>query len=348
MNRFAYLFLILLILLGGCAENEPSTTGNSNPLSTRANGPRPNIVLIMSDDQGYGDLGFHGNPDVHTPVLDSLARMSTRFTNFYVSPVCAPTRSSLLTGRYSLRTGVYDTYNGGAIMSPEEETLAEVLQNAGYTTGIFGKWHLGDNYPFRSQDQGFENSLTHPAGGIGQVGDVHNYFRYDSSYFDPVLLAPGAQYKSEGYCSDVFTDRALEFMTVNKEDPFFMYLAFNAPHTPLQVPQEWYQKYQTLTIDPANYPEGLPFPKMSSRDKEDARKVYAMVENIDFNVGRVLQRLNELEIMDNTMVIFLTDNGPQQLRFTGGLRGSKGTVYEGGIRVPFFLYYPGGLEKNWL
>jgi arylsulfatase A-like enzyme len=148
---------------------------------------RPNVLLIITDDQGYGDFGFTGNHWVRTPHLDQLAKESINFSQFYVSPVCAPTRSSLMTGRYSLRTGVRDTYNGGAILAGEETTLAEVLQSKGYRTGIFGKWHLGDTYPSRPMDQGFEESLVHLAGGMGQVGDVTTYFNGDSSYYDPVL-----------------------------------------------------------------------------------------------------------------------------------------------------------------
>ncbi len=149
----------------------------------------PNVILIITDDQGYGDLGVTGNPHVRTPVIDKLAKESTRFNQFYVSPVCAPTRSSLMTGRYSLRTGVRDTYNGGAMMAPTEVTIAELLKKANYTTGIFGKWHLGDNYPSRPNDQGFDESLIHLSGGMGQVGDVTTYFKGDSSYFDPYPVA---------------------------------------------------------------------------------------------------------------------------------------------------------------
>jgi arylsulfatase A-like enzyme len=300
----------------------------------------PNVVLIITDDQGYGDLGFTGNPHVKTPVLDNLARESIRFNRFYVSPVCAPTRASLMTGRFSLRTGVRDTYNGGAIMAPEEVTIAEMLKTAGYTTGAFGKWHLGDNYPSRPNDQGFDESLIHLSGGMGQPGDFTTFFKRDSSYFDPVLWFNGEQKGYEGYCSDIFADEAVAFIEKNQEKPFFCYLSFNAPHTPLQVPEEYYNLYKN--IDPASgFPDdGRPFPQMSEKDKEDARKVYAMVTNIDDNVGKVLQKLEELEIANNTLVIFMTDNGPQQPRYVAGMRGRKGSVYHGGVRVPFFLKFP--------
>jgi arylsulfatase A-like enzyme len=300
----------------------------------------PNVVLIITDDQGYGDMGFTGNPHVKTPVLDNLARESIRFNRFYVSPVCAPTRASLMTGRFSLRTGVRDTYNGGAIMAPEEVTIAEMLKTAGYTTGAFGKWHLGDNYPSRPNDQGFDESLIHLSGGMGQPGDFTTFFKRDSSYFDPVLWFNGEQKGYEGYCSDIFADEAVAFIEKNQEKPFFCYLSFNAPHTPLQVPEEYYNLYKN--IDPASgFPDdGRPFPQMSEKDKEDARKVYAMVTNIDDNVGKVLQKLEELEIANNTLVIFMTDNGPQQPRYVAGMRGRKGSVYRGGVRVPFFLKFP--------
>ncbi|MCC5930138.1 MAG: arylsulfatase [Cyclobacteriaceae bacterium] len=307
---------------------------------------RPNVILIITDDQGYGDLGFTGNPHVKTPVLDEMAQRSIRLNRFYVSPVCAPTRSSLMTGRYSLRTGVRDTYNGGATMATEEITIAEMLKGAGYTTGMFGKWHLGDNYPFRPGDQGFDESLIHLAGGMGQPGDFTTFFRNDSSYFDPILWYNGDQKEYTGYCSDIFTDEAIRFIGENHKQPFFCYLSFNAPHTPLQLPQQYYDMYRDIDPSAGFNADGRPFPEMNENDKEDARKVYGMVSNIDDNVGRIYQKLDELGIRDNTILIFMTDNGPQQRRYNGGMRGLKGTVFKGGIRVPFFLHYPNMQLEN--
>lgn len=306
----------------------------------------PNIILIITDDQGYGDLGITGNPHVKTPALDKLAGESIRFSNFYVCPVSAPTRSSLLTGRYSLRTGIRDTYNGGAIMASEEITIAELLKKAGYKTGIFGKWHLGDNYPSRPCDQGFDESVIHLAGGMGQVGDITTWFRGDSSYFNPVLWHNGYKEAYKGYCSDIFTDQAIKFVGENKNSPFFCYLAFNAPHTPLQVPDVYYQKFKNIDPSSGFENDSRPFARMSEKDAEDARKVYAMVSNIDDNIGSLLKKLDELNITENTIVIFMTDNGPQQNRYVAGMRGLKGSVYRGGVRVPFFLRYPALLKGN--
>ncbi|MBV6640502.1 MAG: arylsulfatase [Cyclobacteriaceae bacterium] len=307
---------------------------------------RPNVILIITDDQGYGDIGYHGNPVVKTPHLDQLAKESVRLTNFYVSPVCAPTRSSLMTGRYSLRTGVHDTYNGGAIMATEEVTIAEVLKQANYKTGIFGKWHLGDNYPSRPSDQGFDESLIHLAGGMGQPGDFTTYFKFDSSYFDPTLWHNNEMEDYKGYCSDIFAGEALKFIRANKDNPFFCYLAFNAPHTPLQLPQKYYDMYKD--VDPeATFKNGdKPMPRMSEQDKEAARKVYGMVTNIDDNVGMILEELKKLKLDKNTIVIFMTDNGPQQYRYTAGFRERKGSVYQGGVRVPFYLRYPQAFKKS--
>ncbi|MDX2443354.1 MAG: arylsulfatase [Bacteroidales bacterium] len=303
---------------------------------------KPNVLLIITDDQGYGDLGYHGNPDIITPGLDQLASESVRFTNFYVCPVCAPTRSTILTGRYHPRTGVYDTYNGGAIMATEELTIAEILRENGYATGIFGKWHLGDNYPFRPEDQGFTTSLIHPGGGMGQVADIYNFFRGDSSYFDPVLLENGKKSQKRGYCSDIFANGAINFIRKHKNEPFFAYLSFNAPHTPLQVPEEYYAMYKNIEFDTSKYAiKGHPINQMDSNQQEAARKVYAMVSNIDDNINQLFWELDNLGLRKNTLVIFLTDNGPQQIRYTAGLRGRKGNVYEGGIRVPFFMDIPG-------
>ena len=306
----------------------------------------PNIVLIITDDQGYGDLGITGNHHVKSPVLDELASASLRFNNFYVSPVCAPTRASLLTGRYSLRTGIRDTYNGGAIMAGNEETLAELLKKGNYKSGIFGKWHLGDNYPSRPTDQGFDESLVHLSGGMGQVGDFTTWFAKDRSYFDPVLWHNNKKKKYEGYCSDIFADNAIEFIEKNKAEKFFCYLSFNAPHTPLQVPDKYYQMYKEIDPSAGFEDNGMPLPVMSEKDKEDARKVYAMVSNIDDNIGKLLNKLENLDLTENTLVIFMTDNGPQQLRYVAGMKGSKGSVYRGGVRVPFYLKYPKKFEGN--
>jgi len=233
------LFLLLLVNCGGPQQNEVLDP--------------PNIIVVITDDQGYGDLGFYGNPFIKTPVLDSLAGISTRIDPFYVCPVCAPTRSSLMTGRYHLRTGVYDTYNGGAMMAPEEVTIAEVLAENGYRTAMVGKWHLGDSYPMRPGDQGFQYTLAHRGGGIGQPGDdFGNYIRRDSSYFDPYLWENGERVRRKGYCSDIFTEQAISFIKGHEESkddaPFFLYLSYNAPHTPLQLPIEYEEQYREESI----------------------------------------------------------------------------------------------------
>ena len=330
MKKIHLLTLLFLVFLIGCKKDKTP----------------PNVILIITDDQGYGDLSFNGNPNIITPALDNFAAESVRFNNFYVSPVCAPTRSSLMTGRYSLRTGVRDTYNGGAIMASSEVTLAEMLKQANFTTGIFGKWHLGDNYPSRPSDQGFDESLIHLAGGMGQVGDFTNYFKKDSSYFDPILWHNNEQKPFKGYCSDIFTENAIEFIEKNKNNPFFCYLSFNAPHNPLQVPDEYYQAYKTLDPTDGIDPELIPNEKISEKTKDNTRKVYAMVTNIDDNLKKLFNKVDELGIKDNTIVIFMTDNGPQHARYVAGMKGRKSSVYNGGIRVPFFLRFPAMFSGN--
>jgi len=319
----------------------------SSPEKMPVKGERPNIVLIMTDDQGFGDLGIHGNPVIRTPTLDSLAGKSARFARFYVSPVCAPTRSSLMTGRYSIRTGVYDTYNGGAIMAADEITVAEYLKEAGYVTGIFGKWHLGDSYPFRPVDQGFDVSLVHAAGGIGQPGDFYeNFSKGDSSYFNPVLSSNGKKVQTRGYCSDVFTDNAIRFIQDHREQPFFLYLPYNAPHTPLQVPDRYYELYRDIpdelfltdTVDGRN--------RLTPADIEEAKRVYGMVTNIDENLKRLFGVIHQLDLDENTLIIFITDNGPQGHRYNAGLRSRKGSVFEGGIRVPSFWCWAGKIRPG--
>jgi arylsulfatase A-like enzyme len=329
--KYIFTFLVVLLLLS-CQKKEVITP--------------PNVILIITDDQGYGDLGIHNNPNIKTPSIDAFARQSIRFKNFHVSPVCAPTRSSLMTGRYSLRTGVRDTYNGGAIMAPSEFTLAEMLKKVNYTSGIFGKWHLGDNYPSRPSDQGFDESLIHLAGGIGQVGDFTNYFKMETSYFDPVLWHNNQQKAFEGYCSDIFTDNAIDFIEKNQDQPFFCYLSFNAPHTPLQVPDKYYQMYKDTDPSEGIDSKLLPTADMNEKSDEAARKVYAMVTNIDDNLNRLFQKVEALGIEDNTIIIFMTDNGPQQARYVAGMRGRKSSVHRGGIRVPFFMRYPSKFAGN--
>jgi arylsulfatase A-like enzyme len=295
-----------------CLAAAPGRAQKDTPIKER-----PNVVVILTDDQGHGDLGVHGNPAVRTPTLDRLARQSVSLTAFHVAPVCSPTRASLLTGRYNYRTGVVDTYLGRSLMHPGEVTLAEMLAAAGYRTGIFGKWHLGDNYPLRAMDQGFQESLVLKGGGIGQPSDPPG----GGSYFDPRLLRNGKLVATKGYCSDVFTDAAIGFINEARGRPFFVYLAFNAPHTPLQVDDKYVRPYRNLP--------------------ETTARIYGMVTNIDENVGRLLAHLDEKRLSDNTIVVFLTDNGPQQPRYNSAMRGRKGSVYDGGIRVPCFLRWPG-------
>lgn len=335
------LYTSLCIFLSVIFFTSCGTKEESKPNSTT----HPNVIVIMTDDQGIGDFGFMGNPYVRTTYIDKLASESLNLTNFYVSPVCAPTRASLMTGRYSERTGVYDTFNGGATMSSDEVTIAELLKENGYSTGIFGKWHLGDTYPYRPIDQGFDEALVHRGGGVGQPGDYLNFFAKDSSYFNPVLFKNGKPEKTSGYCSDVYTDAAIEFIknhnSSGKDQPFFTYLSFNAPHTPLQLPIEYYELYKDIEFDHDAFAiEDEAVKRMTDRDIESAKRVYGMVTNIDDNVGKLLNVLQEQNLEENTIIVFLTDNGPQQVRYKRGLRKRKSSVYGGGVRVPCLIRYP--------
>jgi len=286
------------------------------------NNEKPNVIIILTDDQGFADVGVHDNDRIKTPNIDKFASESIEFSRFYCSPVCAPTRASLMTGRYYYRTGVIHTSRGGAKMHGDEVTIAERLQNVGYKTGLFGKWHLGDNYPMRPQDQGFDEVLFHKSGGIGQAPDKPN------SYFDPFLWHNDRKVKTKGYCTDIFTNAATQFIEDNRHRPFFVYLPMNAPHTPLEVAPEYSNSYKALGLD------------------DTTAKVYGMITNIDENIGKLLKKLDELDLREETIVIFFGDNGPQQMRYNAGLRGRKSWTYEGGIRVPFFFQWPARLKGN--
>jgi arylsulfatase A-like enzyme len=275
---------------------------------------RPNVLLIITDDQGYGDLGLHGNERIRTPNIDRLGRESIRFDRFFVSPLCAPTRASLLTGRYSLRTGAKGVAQGRETMRAEEVTIAEALSAAGYRTGLFGKWHNGEHYPYTPNGQGFQEAFGFNLG-------------HWNNYFDTSLAHNGRKVKTKGFITDVLTDAALAFINRQRQQPFFCYLAYNAPHSPFQVPDKYFDYYKSKGLN------------------DTLASVYGMVENMDENIGRVLARLDELKLHDDTIVIFLTDNGPNSARFNGGMRGTKGSLHEGGSRVPFFLRWPARFKE---
>jgi arylsulfatase A len=269
----------------------------------------------MTDDQGWGDVTSHGAEHLKTPMLDSLAESGVRFERFFVSPVCAPTRASLLTGRDSLRTGVRGVTRGWENMRTEELTIAESLRAAGYATGCFGKWHNGRHLPIHPNGQGFDEF-------VGFCGGHWN------SYFDAPLERNGQAFQSNGYITDVLTDEAIAFINREKEKPWFCYVPYNAPHSPWLVPDRFFDRYRNAGLD----------------DKTAC--AYAMVESLDENIGRLLSTLESTNQSDNTIVVFLTDNGPNSDRFNGDMRGRKGSVHEGGVRVPLFVRWPGKITPG--
>ena len=290
---------------------------------------RPNVVLIICDDLAWGDLSCYGNPHLQTPHLDAIYTQSARLHRHCSGPLCTPARASLMTGRYPFRTRAFDTYCGRSMMDADEITLPEVLRGAGYRTGIFGKWHLGDNYPMRAMDKGFEEALVHNGGGLRQPGNIGHYAGRDG-YFDPELMHNGTPRTVEGYCTDIFTDAALDYMEARRGEEFFVYLAFNAPHSPFEIGPDWTRPLIEAGVPPQWAP------------------IYGMIAGIDWNVGRLMQHLRALNLSDDTLVIFTSDHGPcgsamaeGQSRFNAGLRAIKGTMYEGGIRVPCLWQWPG-------
>lgn len=283
--------------------------------------PKPNVVVVLTDDQGYFDVSCHGNGRIRTPNLDKFASEEIQFSRFYVSTVCAPTRASLMTGRYNFLTGVTGVFPGEHLMKTSETTIAEIFADHGYATGIFGKWHLGDNHPMRPMDQGFAESLVHLGGAIGLQVDLP-----ENGYFNPTLIHNGREEKRSGYCADVFTDAAIDFIRAHRTRPFLAVLSFNTPHLPDTVDERYARPYLENGLSP----------------KE--ANVYGMISNVDENFGRLVKALKEAGIWDRTIVVFLSDNGADFARTekdNGRLRGDKGTPYEGGLRVPCFMRVPG-------
>lgn len=292
-----------------------------SPQSTEAQTEQPNVVIVMTDDQGYGDLSCHGNPILKTPNLDKLYGQSLRLTNYHVAPTCSPTRAALMTGHWSNRTGVWHTIVGRSMLRNDEITMGQVFKDAGYATGMFGKWHLGDNYPYRAEDRGFSEVLRHGGGGVGQTPDY-----WDNSYFDGRYWHNSTPVPVEGFCTDVFFESAKKFIKSSKESnkPFMAYIATNAAHGPMHCPEEFSQPYADQEVGVANF--------------------LGMIANIDHNVGELRKFLDEEGLSENTIFIFTTDNGTAAGHkiFNSQMRGNKGSEYEGGHRVPFFIHWPAG------
>lgn len=295
----------------------------------RAAGPprRPNVVIVMPDDVGYGDFSCHGSPVVRTPNIDALSGQSVRFTDFHVSPTCSPTRAALMTGRHEFRSGVTHTIYERERLSLRATTLAQVLRSAGYTTGIFGKWHLGDEPAYQPEKRGFDEVYIHGGGGIGQTfpgscGDAPG-----NMYTDPAVLHNGVFEKTRGYCTDLFFGQALTWIDAKRRGtaPFFAFITPNAAHVPLQCPPEYAKRH-------------------AGRVPDDVAKFYGMIENVDDNVGRLTRALDDWGLAENTLVVFLTDNGGTLgvKVFNAGMRGMKVTPYQGGTRVPSFWRWPAG------
>lgn len=297
--------------------------------------PRPNVIIVMTDDQGYGEFSCHGNPIARTPNIDRLASQSIRLTDFHVAPMCTPTRGQLLTGLDAFRNGAINVSSGRTLLRPELETIADVFRHAGYRTGLFGKWHLGDNYPFRPEDRGFDETLWFPSSHINSVPDF-----WDNDYFDDTYIRNGQRIKYQGYCTDLFFREAIRWMDCKEDNkPFLLYLPLNAAHWPWFVPEEYRERVRHEMQGRENVIKHLP-----KRRREALVSFLAMGANIDDNIGRLDQFLSQSDLMDDTVVVFLTDNGSTMgpSYFNAGMRGSKTTLWEGGHRVPCFIRWPRG------
>lgn len=311
MKYHLYLLLLLLAACSGGSGEKSVTETPDRP---------PNVIVILSDDQGWGDFSFTGNTNLATPHIDRLAREGAYFDNFYVQPVCSPTRAEFLTGRYASRSGVYSTSEGGERIDLDETTIAEYFRRMGYATAAYGKWHSGMQYPYHPNGRGFDDFYGFCSGHWG-------------SYFDPMLEHNGELVSGEGYLPDDLTDHGLSFIEEHHDEPFFLYLPFNTPHSPMQVTDSAWSRFKDREII-------MPATEGYEEDLQFTRAALAMCENIDQNVGRILEKLEQLGIDEETIVIYFNDNGPNSYRWNGGMRGRKGSTDEGGVRSPLFMRWP--------
>lgn len=287
---------------------------------------KPNVVVFLADDAGWGDYGINGNTSIQTPRIDSIAREGARFDCFFVCPVCSPTRAEFLTGRYHPRGGVRGVSTGQERLKLDEQTIADAFKAAGYATGAFGKWHNGSQWPYHPMARGFDEYFGYTAGHWGE-------------YFDPPLEHNGKMIRSRGYIVDLCTDQALDFIERQKNRSFLCYIPFTTPHSPWAVPDAYWQRFKGQTIA-----------QRASRPRDEVpdetRCALAMVENQDWNVGRVLDKLSELGLRDNTIIVYFSDNGPNSWRWNGGMKGRKGSTDEGGVRSPLFVRWPGRIRPG--
>lgn len=302
-----------------------------------AGAKQPNVIVVMTDDQGYGEMSVHGNPVLKTPHLDRLHSQSVRLEDFHVAPMCTPTRGQFLTGLDAARNGAINVSSGRTLLRRDLPTIADVFGKAGYRTGLFGKWHLGDTYPYRPQDRGFQEVVWFPSSHINSTPDV-----WDNDYFDDTYRTQDGLKQFKGYCTDVFFREGIDWMKerVDKGESFFCFLPMNAPHWPHWVPDQ-YREAMRLEMDKA---ESAGRVKVDAKKREALISYLAMIRNIDDNIGRLEIFLRESDIADDTIVVFLTDNGSTFAPdyFPAGMRGRKTQLWEGGHRVPCFIRWPNG------
>ena len=297
---------------------------------------RPNVLVILTDDQGWGDLSLNGNRNLSTPHIDSLARDGASFRRFYVCPVCSPTRAEFLTGRYHPRGGVYSTSAGGERLDLDERTIGDVFTRAGYATAAFGKWHNGMQPPYHPNSRGFAEFYGFCSGHWGD-------------YFSPPLEHNGRLVRGNGFCIDDFTDRAISVIETASRDntPFFVYLPFNTPHSPMQVPDRWWDGFREKQLSMHHRDARQPGSKSGKRENiGHIRCALAMCENIDWNVGRLLATLERMKLADDTIVVYFHDNGPNGVRWNGDMRGRKGSTDEGGVRSPLLVRWPARIPRG--